>query len=284
MTSPDGITWTAQTAAANNDWVSVTYGGGLFVAVATSGTAANRVMTSPDGITWTAQTVAALLNKNWLGITYGDGLFVAVSNAGTGNRVMSSPDGTTWTAQTSSSNDNWTAVSHGNGVFVAKSAALPNKTMVSGCFAPTVSFDTNGGTGTMSSQTGSSATNLPTNTFTRTGYNFAGWNTAADGSGTAYADGASYPFTSGATLYAQWAVVATTTAPSSTTTAAPTTTAPATATAGTSTTAVPAPPVRSTVTPLDLPETGNDPRWMVLTAMILVGLGALSASRRPFER
>ena len=37
-----------------------------------------------------------------------------------------------------------------------------------------------------------------------TGHSFTGWATAADGSGTAYADGASYPFTASATLYAQW--------------------------------------------------------------------------------
>ena len=45
MTSPDGITWTSQTAATNNTWYSVTYGNNLFVAVSWSGTN-NRVMTS----------------------------------------------------------------------------------------------------------------------------------------------------------------------------------------------------------------------------------------------
>jgi uncharacterized repeat protein (TIGR02543 family) len=68
----------------------------------------------------------------------------------------------------------------------------------------TVTFDANGGTGTMANQTASSATNLTANTFTRTGYTFAGWNTAADGSGTAYSDNASFPFTANTTLYAQW--------------------------------------------------------------------------------
>lgn len=68
----------------------------------------------------------------------------------------------------------------------------------------TVAFDANGGSGSMSDQTSSSAITLTPNAFTRTNYNFAGWNTAADGSGTAYADVASYPFTSSATLYAQW--------------------------------------------------------------------------------
>ena len=37
MTSPDGIVWTIRASAADNAWVSVTYGKGLFVAVAASG-------------------------------------------------------------------------------------------------------------------------------------------------------------------------------------------------------------------------------------------------------
>ena len=37
MTSPDGITWTAQTAAAANSMDCVTYGNGLFVAVSNGG-------------------------------------------------------------------------------------------------------------------------------------------------------------------------------------------------------------------------------------------------------
>ena len=42
------------------------------------------------------------------------------------------------------------------------------------------------------------------NTYTRTGYSFAGWNTKANGSGTSYAAGAPVPMNSNITLYAQW--------------------------------------------------------------------------------
>ena len=50
---------------------------------------------------------------------------------------------------------------------------------------------------------------LNTNQFTRTGYQFVGWNTAANGSGTSYVDGANYsvsdnPGSYWVTLYAQW--------------------------------------------------------------------------------
>ena len=53
------------------------------------------------------------------------------------------------------------------------------------------------------------------NGFTRAGYVFTGWNTAEDGSGTSYADGADYtvtPTTGDATvtLYAQWEEISTT--------------------------------------------------------------------------
>jgi uncharacterized repeat protein (TIGR02543 family) len=68
----------------------------------------------------------------------------------------------------------------------------------------TVTFDANGGTGTLASQTSGSSAQLTTNTITRTGYGFTGWNTAANGTGTSYAVDATYPFTSSETLYAQW--------------------------------------------------------------------------------
>jgi hypothetical protein len=87
MTSDDGINWTARTSAADNGWQSVTYGNGLFVAVANNGIG-NRVMTSTDGITWRSRTSAA--DNNWREITYGNGIFVAVAANGTGNRVMTS--------------------------------------------------------------------------------------------------------------------------------------------------------------------------------------------------
>jgi uncharacterized repeat protein (TIGR02543 family) len=68
----------------------------------------------------------------------------------------------------------------------------------------TVTFNANGGTGTMIAETENTSTPLSANAFTYTGYNFNGWNTAAGGTGTHYADGATYPFTADATLYAQW--------------------------------------------------------------------------------
>ena len=124
-----GITWTSQTSAADNTWNSVTYGNGLFVAVAETGTG-NRVMTSPDGITWTSRTSAT--DNNWFGVTYGNGLFVAVSFSGNGNRVMTSPDGITWTSRTSATDSIWASVTYGGGLFVAVSqSGTGNRVMTS---------------------------------------------------------------------------------------------------------------------------------------------------------
>ena len=72
----------------------------------------------------------------------------------------------------------------------------------------TITFDANGGTGTMAVQTigeTDTFTTLTANGFTKTGYTFDGWNTAADGSGTSYADQATEAGANGnITLYAQW--------------------------------------------------------------------------------
>ncbi|MGC1238090.1 MAG: InlB B-repeat-containing protein [Acidimicrobiales bacterium] len=67
-----------------------------------------------------------------------------------------------------------------------------------------VAFSANGGTGTMVDERQNRATPLTTTHFTRTGYTFVDWNTAANGSGTSYANGASYAFVASTDLFAQW--------------------------------------------------------------------------------
>ncbi len=68
-----------------------------------------------------------------------------------------------------------------------------------------ITFDGNTGSGTMESQdiyAGVEA-KLNDNTFTKTGYSFAGWATSADGD-VVYNDGESVTFTESKTLYAKW--------------------------------------------------------------------------------
>ena len=70
-----------------------------------------------------------------------------------------------------------------------------------------VSYDANGGTGTMESITGDVGSQIviEQNGFARSGYTFTGWNTQADGRGTAYKAGDRFTLTDKDTvLYAQW--------------------------------------------------------------------------------
>ena len=59
----------------------------------------------------------------------------------------------------------------------------------------TLSFDANGGEGTMPAQTFEAGVSqaITANTFTRSGYYFVGWNTSPDGSGTSYTDKQFHP-------------------------------------------------------------------------------------------
>jgi len=97
-----------------------------------------------------------------------------------------------------SSNNSYTTLQTGN----------PTKTWIK--LPYTVKFNANNGTGTMADQKigVDATTTLTTNSFTREGYTFAGWNTKADGTGTAYLNNASVTnlktYNEEITLYAQW--------------------------------------------------------------------------------
>ena len=108
-----GNSWTAQTVPAANDWKSVTYGNGTYVAVSDSGS--SRVMYSSDGVNW--KLASSSEQNNWTGVSYGNGLFVAVSTDGT-NRAMTSVDGKKWTA-VNLPMYSFTSITYGKGTFVA---------------------------------------------------------------------------------------------------------------------------------------------------------------------
>ncbi len=132
VTSPDGGTWTPQSAAEASGWRSVCWSPelSLFVAVAATGT--NRVMTSPNGTTWTARSAAEA--NGWISVCWSPelSLFVAVSTTGT-NRVMTSPDGTNWTARSAAEANGWLSVcwSPELSLFVAVSNTGTNRVMTS---------------------------------------------------------------------------------------------------------------------------------------------------------
>ena len=96
-------------------------------------------------------------------------------------------------------------IAYPGGAAASNALALTGKADVSP--AHTVTFNANGGTGSMTDQSANVPTALSANTFTRTGYTFTGWNTTAGGAGTSYADNATYPFSTDTTLYAQWSSI-----------------------------------------------------------------------------
>ena len=107
---------------------------------------------------------------------------------------------------------NWNTAVDGTGDSYADGATV-NLTENTTLYAqwtqdPVITFDANGGEGTMGTQTvkPNEATALTANTFTRADYDFTGWNTAKDGTGTAYGDKANITTSENVTLYAQWAL------------------------------------------------------------------------------
>jgi len=128
--------------------------------------------------------------------------------SGAGSLTLSSGTGLSKTGINISS---WNTRADGTGqTFALGSSMLPSgdTTLYAQYVARTVTFNSNGGSGSMSTQTSAGPTGLSSNSFSNTGYTFSGWNTAADGSGADYADGATYPFSISETLYAQWTVTA----------------------------------------------------------------------------
>ena len=95
-----------------------------------------------------------------------------------------------------SSNGSWTGAT----VTASATVSIPALTPA------TITFDANGGSGSVSaiSTYVGVANTIPSNSPTRPGYTFNGWNTASDGSGTAYATGSTITPTGDVTLYAQW--------------------------------------------------------------------------------
>ena len=96
-----------------------------------------------------------------------------------------------------SSNGSWTGAT----VTASATVSIPALTPA------TITFNANDGSGTVPSAISTYvgvANTIPSNSLTRTGYTFNGWNTASDGSGTAYATGSTITPTGDVTLYAQW--------------------------------------------------------------------------------
>jgi hypothetical protein len=128
-----GSTWTSRAVSGTDDWLSVAFGNGVFVAVpfwADAGTfnvLGRNTLTSTDGRTWTLHSDALPAARNWSSVTYGaEAGFVAV--ASDYGYAASSPDGVTWTESNAlpigiSNPEGWVSIAygtyHGTGTYFA---------------------------------------------------------------------------------------------------------------------------------------------------------------------
>jgi hypothetical protein len=113
LTSPDGEAWTIRDQTHNN-WMGLTYGNGVFLALSDSGVAA----TSPDGIVWKTQPTVMKIDEGAL--TFGKGVFVTLASG----LVYTSTNGVDW--QLSYSRQyytGYTALLYANDVFVISGIA-----------------------------------------------------------------------------------------------------------------------------------------------------------------
>ncbi len=113
FSSPDAITWTAQTSATGSDLNAVRFVNGRYIAVGAGG----AVIFSYDGIGWTAGTSGTTETLHGLGDF--NGLAVAVGANGT---ILTSGDGMNWTPVASGTSNTLYAADTGNGRIVAAGA------------------------------------------------------------------------------------------------------------------------------------------------------------------
>ncbi|GHU70841.1 hypothetical protein FACS189450_05930 [Spirochaetia bacterium] len=186
-------------------WTGYTFGG-WNTAANGSGTVFDATTTVTGSITvyaqWTANTYTVTFDKNG-----GDtGASPASATATYGGTVSLPATVPTWTGYAVGG---WNTAADGSGtVFDATTTVTGNITVYAQWTinSYTVTFDKNGGTTEASpasaTTTHGGTVSLPTTDPTRTGYTFDSWNTAANGSGTAF--DATTTVTGNITVYAQW--------------------------------------------------------------------------------
>jgi uncharacterized repeat protein (TIGR02543 family) len=239
-TSGDTGTWT-YTLTVSNPLVTVT-----FNANGGKGTMAGELDNKPTALTTNRFTRAGYTFTKWntaangSGVNYANGTLYpfkrsttlyaqwragkavthsAIFNANGGSGIMAVERDNTPTALTINrftragyAFTKWNTAANGSGVSYANGATYPFKKSITlyaqwnivRAKASTVTFNAHGGRGIMAVERDNTPTALTINRFTRAGYTFTKWNTAANGSGVSYANGATYSFKTSATLYAQW--------------------------------------------------------------------------------
>ena len=127
MTSPDGVTWTAQNTPDNSTQLNdVLYANGIFVAVAYApGTSGYQVMTSPDGVTWSGHvTTQGCFLDNFV-VAYGNGTWVIMGTGAvdpctsSATFLTSTDNGATWQAESPGNSADWSNIVFTGSNFVA---------------------------------------------------------------------------------------------------------------------------------------------------------------------
>jgi len=118
--STDGTNWNiANSTLVSTNYTSVTFGQGVFVAVAADGS----IVTSTNGAGWAHQTSPT---ANWLyKVAYLNGKFIAGGYAGV---VLTSLNATNWSLQNLGTNNGFTSITYGAGKYLMTSYPFGNGT------------------------------------------------------------------------------------------------------------------------------------------------------------
>ena len=208
--SPGSLSRTGHTFAG---WNTASSGSGTSRAAGTSFTiTANTTLYAQWTPTVTSYTVTYNGNGNTSGSTpidsnspYSSGASVTVLSPGSLSRT-----GHTFAGWNTASSGSGTSRAAGSSFTITANTTLYAQWTPTGT-TYTVSYNGNGNTSGSAPvdsnspySSGASVTVLSPGSLSRTGHTFAGWNTAANGSGTSRAAGTSFTITANTTLYAQW--------------------------------------------------------------------------------
>jgi hypothetical protein len=96
----DGVSYSAVSVGAQNNWTSVEYGNSTYIMVGQTGTGSARRSTD-EGATWANITLPSTFSNAWRDVAYGDGKWIAVAAYTGGSNAqsaVSTNNGNTWTA------------------------------------------------------------------------------------------------------------------------------------------------------------------------------------------
>ena len=116
--SNNGKDWFELTFTTAAFWTSLTYGNGVWVAVASNTTTSKYSL--DDGVTWLDSNTH--ISSSWINVSYGDGKFVAVSVAGL-SRI--STDGITWLDYTITGSSSVSSVTFDGNNWIATTKSAP---------------------------------------------------------------------------------------------------------------------------------------------------------------